>query len=206
MSEKTVHEIREEHARRAAEITGAYFDAKDRIRDEREPADGAYLDRLNAGQRRELLEEQKRERLGEAHRRAREAYEREVSRYQDEVARRRAELKERLFGVGGPEGASALSRAVLADDDELTLLMDAAVHAGNRDLARAVLVAADRRGRGDLLGRYFDEMDGEARPLYQEWSELPAEELLERQRESVDRVLPPPTYPGALDAPLRATT
>ena len=206
MSEKTVHEIREEHARRACRILSGYQDAKVAARETTEPRPGAYLARLYAGQRRSLLAEQKAERLDEAHRRAREAYEREVSRYQDEVARRRAELKERLFGVGGPEGASALSRAVLADDDELALLMDAAVHAGNRDLARAVLVAADRRGRGDLLGRYFDEMDGEARPLYKEWSELPAEELLERQRESVARVLPPPTDPGTLDAPLRATT
>ena len=202
---KSIRDIRQEHAERAGRIMGDYFDAKDRIRGEQEPADGAYLDRLTPGQRRALLAEQKAERLDEAHRRAREAYEREVSRYQDEVARRRAELKERLFGVGGPEGASALSRAVLADDDELTLLMDAAVHAGNRDLARAVLVAADRRGRGDLLGRYFDEMDGEARPLYKEWSELPAAELLERQRETGGGVLPPPD-PEALDAPLRATT
>ena len=202
---KSIRDIRQEHAERAGRIMGDYFDAKGRLRDEREPEAGMYLDRLDPGQRRALLQEQKLERAREAHRQARDAYEREVSRYQDEVARRRAELKERLFGVGGPEGASALSRAVLASDEELGMLMDVASHAGNRDLARAVLVAADRRDRGDLVARYLDEVDPEARALYGEWASLPGEEQLERQRDTIDRVLPP-VDPGTLEPSAQATT
>jgi hypothetical protein len=58
----------------------------------------------------------------------------------------------------------------------------------------SVFVAAQRRGLGDLMHRYFDEVDPEAGTLYQEWAELPGEEVLQRQRENVERVVQPPDY------------
>jgi hypothetical protein len=42
------------------------------------------------------------------------------------------------------------------------------------------------------MHRYFDEVDKRAGILYQEWSGSPAEEVLERQREGVGRVVQRP--------------
>ena len=206
MSEKTVHEIREEHARRAAEITGAYFDAKDAVRETTEPRAGAYLDRLAPQERMRVLREQKAEAAAEAYETARASYRAEVERYQREVGRRRARLRERLFGVDDPAAATTLARAATADEGELREMLGLAAQTGNEQLGKVVFAAAERRGLGDVLAEYFAGMDGEARELFREWSELPTEDAMRRQREGIDRVLPPPTYPGALDAPLRATT
>jgi hypothetical protein len=53
-------------------------------------------------------------------------------------------------------------------------------------------MAVLERKRG-LVACYFDKVDGEARYLYQEFRETPPPtEVLERQREGVDRILPPP--------------
>ena len=81
---------------------------------------------------------------------------------------------------------------VMADEGELQAYLDIAVQADNKDLARAVFVAAERRGSGDLMTRYFDEVDPEARELYQEFASVPPAEVLERQRENVQTVLPQP--------------
>ncbi len=79
-------------------------------------------------------------------------------------------------------------------------MLNIATHAGNQDLARAVFVAAEQRGLGDLMARYFDEVDPEARALYQEWTELPSAEALKRKSEKLptlvqkpdpDRLMPP---------------
>ena len=202
---KTIHEIKEEHGRNAATILTDYQDATQEIRAERDPEEGAYLKRLTPQQRWGLLREQKAGRADEAHRKTLEAYTAEVERYHDELAQRCTHLKGRLFGVEGPDGASALSRTVLASEGELTAYLDVAIQADNRGLARAVFVAAERRGSGDLMVRYFDEIDPEARTLYAEWSELPTEEILERQRENIERVVQPPDY-DRLTAYARATT
>jgi hypothetical protein len=202
---KTVHEIKEEHGRNAAAILTDYQDTTDQIRAEREPEEGAYLDRLTPQQRMGLLREQKAGRADEAHRQTLGAYREEVERYHDELAQRRTHLKGRLFGVEGPDGAAALSRTVLASEGELSAYLDVAIQAGNKDLARAAFVAAERKGLGAILLRYFDEVDNEARALYNEWSELPTEEVLERQRENIERVVQPPDY-DRLTAYARATT
>lgn len=191
---KTKDEIIQEHQRNASEIMLGYEDAKQEIREGMEPEEGAYLDRLTPEQHMRLLREQKGNRADEAHRQTLEAYTTEVERYQDELAQRRTHIKKRLFGVDGPDGAAALSRTVLASEGELTAYLDVALQAGNKDLARAVFVAAERRGSGDLMARYFDEVDPDARSLYAEWSELPTEEKLEQQRENIERVVQPPDY------------
>jgi hypothetical protein len=202
---KTIHEIKEEHGRNAATILTDYQDATQEIRAERKPEEGAYLDRLTPQQRFAALRQQKAGRADEAHRQTLEAYTAEVERYHSELAQRRTHLKGQLFGVEGPDGAAALSRTVLASDAELQAYLDVAIQADNRDLARAVFVAAERRGSGGLMARYFDEVEPGARALYNEWSELPTEEVLERQRENIERVVQPPDY-DRLTAYARATT
>jgi hypothetical protein len=49
-----------------------------------------------------------------------------------------------------------------------------------------------RLARSSLASRYFAEVDPDARALYQEWCELPAEEVIVRQADNLDRVIPPP--------------
>ena len=191
---KTVAEISQEHGRNAAGILTGYQDATDEIRETRELEEGAYLDHLTPEQRMGALREQKAGRADEAYQGTLEAYTAEVERYHSELAQRRTHLKKHLFGVAGPDGAAALSRTVLASEGELAAYLDVAIQAGNEDLARAVFVAAERKGFGDLMARYFDEVDNEARALYNEWSALPTEEALERQRESIERVVQPPDY------------
>ncbi len=186
---KTIHEILAEHSAKAGSIMTGYQDEIQQIRATKKPAEGAYLDRLTDGQRFQLLREEKARKAAEAHERTIREYTREVDRYHAELAKRTSTLKARLFGV---EDAGALSRAALADETELSTLLDVASQAGSEDLARAVLVAAHRRGAGDLMARYFDEVDPEARTLYQEWSDAPSAEVLERQRNSIARVVQMP--------------
>jgi hypothetical protein len=191
---KTTQDIIQEHQRNASALLIGYQDALSEIRESRDLEDGAYLDRLTDEQRMSVLRERKAERASEAHQQTLEVYREEVQRYQDELAQRRAHLKKRLFSVEGPDGAAALSRAITATEGELAAYLDVAEQAGNQDLARAAFVAAERRGLGDLMHRFFDEVDQEAGTFYQEWSQLPPGDVLQCQRESIERVVQPPDY------------
>ena len=53
------------------------------------------------------------------------------------------------------------------------------------------------------MGRFFDEVDPEARELYGEWRDVPAPELLERQRDTIERVVQMPD-PDSLTPPAYA--
>lgn len=194
---KTIHEIKAEHSAKAGGIMTRYQDEIREIRDQRTPPEGAYLDRLTDGQRLLLLREQKEQKAAEAHERTVREYGREVERYQAALSERAGALKSRLFGVGD---AGALARAATATDAELRGMLEDASLAGSEDLARAVLVAAHGRGAGDLMARYFDGADPEARELYAEWSDVPPAEILQRQRESVGRVVQMPD-PDSLTPP-----
>ena len=198
MTAKTVQEIQDSHGRTAAEILTGYHAEIDAIKEEREPEAGAYLDRLTDEQRMNLTREQKTERATAARREALEAYTAAVEGYHEGLKERQGHLKGRLFGVDGPDGAAALSRTVTASEGELAAYLDVAELSGNRDLARAVFVAAERRGSGDLMARYFDNVDPEARGLYEEWVSVPLAEVLERQREGVGTILPEPDPAGLM--------
>ncbi len=192
---KTIPEIREAFGRAQMEIIGGHRDALDAMRDEREPEAGAYLDRLTDEQRMNLHREQKTERARESHGAAVEAYTEALERYEGDLSRRTDELRERLFKV---ESADAGMKAALATDTDLGTMLEYAIQSSNGDIARAVFTAADQRGLGDLMARYFDRMDPDARELYSEWSEIPPAESLERQRESVGVVLPEPDPDGLM--------
>lgn len=199
---KGIGEIRAEHSAKAGEIMTRYQDTIEEIRAESKLPDGAYLDRLTDGQRFGLLRERKAQRAAEAHERAVREYGREVERYQGELSGRSDFLKGRLFGV---QDAGALARAATATNEDLAGLLEVANLAGNEDLARAAFVAAHKRGAGDLMAAYFDAVDPEARELYGEWADVPAPEILERQRGGADRVVQLPN-PDSLTLPATAHT
>ena len=202
MTDRPIPEMQAEHSERASEILSGYHAEIDQIKAEREPTEGAYLDRLEPEQRSTLLQEQKHSRAASAHETAYSEYSEEVGRYHEALQERTSWLKGRLFKVEGPDGAAALSRTVTATEGELSAFLDVAIQAENAELARAVFVAAERRGSGDLIARYFDEVDKEARDLYQEFRKAPSAEVLERQVEGIGRILPQPE-PGTLDATAR---
>ena len=199
---RTIREIKEAFGQSGAKIVNGHHETRLKIAAETEPAEGRYLDRLSFGERRGIMVEQKTGRVGESVRESREAYTAEVERYHKELSGRQDFLKGRLFGVGD---AGALSRAALATDAELGAMLEISAHAGNAELGRAVFVASEQRGLGDLMARYFDRVDPDARDLYGEWTEIPPSEVLERQLESVEALIPEPD-PAGLMPPAPATT
>jgi hypothetical protein len=151
---------------------------------------GMYLDRLSDQQRYELLREQKGQAVDEACARHREEYREQLERFGAELSERTNYLRERLFKVSD---TGAGSRAATANEDELAGMLDYAMLAGLGELGRAVFVAAEMRGLADLMGRYFSEIDPDARDLYNEWRQAPTPETLERQIEGVEQIVHRPS-------------
>jgi hypothetical protein len=201
--DRTIHELTEEYGMAASALLNGYHAEIDAIRATRNPETGGYLDQLNDEQRMTLLREQKAEKAQAVRAQAIEAAAAEHEQYERDVSERRALLKNRLFSVGGADGAAALARTVTASTDDLSALLDVALQAGNEELGRAVFVAAERRGSGDLMSRYFDEQSPEGRDLYAEWLDAPTDEMLERQRESIPVMVHEPGHEW-LTPPLRA--
>src|SRR5215211_3057709 len=189
MSDKTVSEIQQAFTESTANVLGGYFDQIDRLKAQRDLEEGRYLDQLSPEQRQSTLRNEKHQKATELTEKTREAYAAEVEQFHSALAKRTEHLMERLFKV---EDAGALSRAALATDAELGVLSELATRADNKELAKAVFVAAEQRGLGEHMASYFDQIDPEARELYSEWSELPPAEALERQADNVDAVLPIP--------------
>ncbi len=199
---KTIHEIKAEFGERSAGIANRYREELDAITAASSPEDGRYLDLLSAEERMRLLREQKAQRANEARSEALEGYRDELERYRLELNKRSSHLKARLFGVGD---ATALSAPVGKSEEQLREMLEVASHAGNADLARAVFVAADKRNLGDLMAEYFDKVDPEARDLYEEWRAIPPAEVLERQQESAELIIPN-ADPASLMPPARAAS
>ncbi len=196
---KTLKETMAKFGSSGAGTFNCYYEHLAELTAKREPEAGGYLDRLTAEQRMSLLREQKTERAREITRQAREDYAAEAERYHGELSRRTEYLRGRLFKV---EDAGALSRAALATDAELGAMLELAAHAGNAGLGRAVFVASEQRGLGDLMAAFFDRIDPEGRELYQEYTEIPPPEILERQARSVEALIPDPD-PDRLMPPAR---
>jgi hypothetical protein len=197
-TDRTIHEIKEEYGRQSAEIVNGYQAAITEIAAEG-PSEASvpHLEHLNRAQVNNIMLEQKMERAQERYREDLERWLARHDRYRAGLSARAEVLWERLFNVGD---STALGLASAADEAGLMRMLRHAAKAGNKDLARAVFVVAEEEGRGDLMARFFDEVDGEARELYQEWKEIPAPEDLEHQRQSIERIIRPPT-PERLMAP-----
>ncbi len=189
MSEKTIHENEATYGERAADIVSDWYETQDEITRSAVSVEGPHADLLTDDQRAEVVRTQKAERASAAAEGFREQY-RKLTRERNEAVRTRTSaLREQLFEV---EDAGALARAALASDAGLGSMLELAAHAGNRDLARAVFVAADQRGLGDLLSTYFERLDPEAGERYQEWKAAPTEEVLERRLADAETIFAPP--------------
>ncbi len=183
---KTVQEINAEHGKRAGELLTSVYDRLDDIRDGEELEHSSYLHRLSEEQKRQALQEQKVEKAEEHRREIIDAYKREVESYHARLARRQEEIEEELFG--GLD-SQTLAAAAAAADEALPRILQAAIAAGNAELARAAFVAAESRGLSEVVVPYL-EADPEAREVYQELKSIPSEEARERQLETVERVVP----------------
>jgi hypothetical protein len=185
---KTIGEIQEQFSSEGPAIINEYYSDVGEIRDLRSPADGSYLDRLTDEQRMALLQDQKMEEAVKAHEHAVSSYREQVEYYHRQLEKRTNHIREQLFKVGD---AGALSRAATATDAELGAMLEIAAQAQNAELGRAVFVAAEQRGLGDLMASYFDKLNPEGRGLYEEWTQIPPQEILDRQLD-VEAVLPAP--------------
>jgi hypothetical protein len=200
MTDKTIPEIKAAYSATTTEIVQGWHDTLDEIKAEREPEAGAYLERLTDAQRQELLSEQKGTRRDEERHHALEHYRDAHERYEVELSKRANYLRERLYKV---ESTTALSNAATSDEEGLSAMLNIASIAGDKTLARAVFVAADSRGLGEVVARFFDEVDPEGRELYQEWREAPSAEVLERQRAGIDTIIHRPDVHSLMPAPQR---
>ena len=187
MTERTIQEIQEQFSSEGPAIINNYHTELNEIRDIRQPEAGGYLDRLTDEQRMGLLREQKLEKAMEAHEHAFSSYREQVEYYHRQLEKRRAHLTDRLFKV---ESADAGMKAAVATEGELREMLEYATLAGNSDIARAVFTAAHKKNLGDLMSEFW-EADPEARELYQEYAEIPPQEILDRQLD-VEAVLPAP--------------
>jgi hypothetical protein len=178
MSEKTIQEIEAAFGERAAGILGAFYDAMDEISRQIESVEGPHAAILTDRQRAEIANTQKAERAGAKAEEYRREYQALMEERNEAVRTRRRALRKQLFGV---QDADALSRAALASDAELGAMLELAIHADNAELGRAVFTAAEQRGLGDLMNRYFERMNPEASALYQELRAAPSEEDLKRR-------------------------
>ena len=192
MSEKTIEQIRGEYRAEAVRLQNDRSARVDAIAALRRPeGDAYYLDRLDDAQRNQLLMEQKAALADEDRRQLQTEFRAVHETYAKELSERTAFLNRRLFGVEGPESASLLARAALASEDELSSLLDIAAQSGNAELGRVAFLTAHRRGLGDLMARYFAEVDPEAQPLYHEVNGAPAPETVQHQLENIDAMIPP---------------
>jgi hypothetical protein len=198
VSDKTIGEIQQEYSTRAAEILSRYHDALDEIKEDREPETGAYLDRLSDAQRNELLMEQKGTRVDQERARTIDEYTEHLESYHSELQSRAQWLHERLYKV---ENTTALANAAAAEEEALGTMLNIAAQAGDKDLARAVFVAADSRGLGEVVACYFDEVDPDARTLYNEWRQVPPREVLERQVSGVEQIIHRPSVDSLMPSP-----
>jgi hypothetical protein len=202
MTDKTIGQIQQHYGSAGAEILTRYHDTLDEIKEDRDLEPGAYLDRLNDHQRLELLREQKSRQVDEARARTIDEYREHLQRAHAELEERASKLRDRLYKV---ENTTALSNAATADEEGLSAMLDIATHAGDKTLTRAVLVAAENRSLGDLVGRYFDEVDPDARELYNEWRQVPPAEVLERQVQSVEQLVHRPSVDSLMPSPRVST-
>jgi hypothetical protein len=200
-TERTIGGIKEDYGRESAEIANGYQAAITEIAAEG-PESIPNLEYLNHAQVHNIILEQKMERARE---RYQEDLERGLSRhneYRTELGKRTQYLEGELFKVEGDEGGRMLSDAARASDEQLSKMLQSAIRSSNRELGRVVFGEAESRKLGDLMARYCEAFP-EAREFYNEWRETPTEEELEYQRESIERIIRPPT-PERLTAPWAA--
>jgi len=72
------------------------------------------------------------------------------------------------------------------------VLLELTARSSNAELGRAVFVAAEQRGLGNLLASYFDNLTPEALELCEEWRQLPDESTLQKERDDIERVVEMP--------------
>jgi hypothetical protein len=188
---RTVQAILEDAGTRGSGLVNGYLDTLDELRSKRELDQGTYKDDLTPEQQRSVLLKSKVAEAADKRAAVKEAYTENLRPTHEALAKRREALREDLYAIKDP---ALLTRAVLCTEDELRNLTAVAVQIGGSgsDLLKSCLVAAERRGMGDVLNTIFEEHP-EFGELYQEWHALPPKEALKRQLEGVDRVIPEPT-------------
>jgi hypothetical protein len=184
MTDKPIQEIQATYSKEASEKLRGWFARTDEIATETNLEPSAHLEYMDPPQLSRLLRDQIEKKLDEE----RAAHVKEATaafdRFQKNHEARTAWLDLRLFDV---EGADQLvANAVMATDEQLAQLLDAAKRTNSLNLARVVFGEAERRGGlPEIVEGYF-EMDPEARELLEERRQAASQEGLERRREGIE--------------------
>jgi hypothetical protein len=104
-------------------------------------------------------------------------------RFREEHEMRAAWLELRLYRV--EDADQMVANAVMATDEQLARLLDAAKRTNSLNLAKVVFAEAQKRNLPEVIEDYF-EMDPEARLLLEEWHQAQSPEDLERRRSSIE--------------------
>lgn len=196
-------EVQQEHAKNSATIAHSYKDALDEIR-AINTLEGPYVDRLDGGQYRAALRELKETQAEEKRAKCAADYEAELVRHEQNVAALRQPLQQRLYGLS-EAGTAAIPGLAASSPETVAETLEVAIMSGNKDLARAAFAIASHRGLGDVQSRYFNEVDPDARPVYESYLQLPGDEQLAERRRNVARLFPNPS-PEYLMPPAKGTT
>jgi hypothetical protein len=180
----TIYEIEAEFGEGSSKRLRDWYARADEIIASANLEPGPHLECMDPPQRSQLLRDQIEAKLDEE-RAAR--VEEATSRFDDfclEYEARRAWLDLRLFDVEGAD--QMVASAVMATDEQLARLLDAAKRTNSLTLAKVVFGEAQRRGGlPEIVEAYF-AMDPEARELLEEWHQALSPEDLERRRSSIE--------------------
>ena len=190
MTKRTIQEIEASYSERATRLLRGWYERRDVIAGATEAVEGPHAELLTGAQRAEAAYQQKAERAGAEAEGCRREYLELTEERNAAVRARVRSLHKEVYAV---EGADVLSRAALATDAQLGAMTELAATTGNVELGRAVFVAAEQRGLGEVTSRYLDAMGEDARQAYEELRAAPSEESMERKLEDADKLFPAPT-------------
>jgi hypothetical protein len=180
----TIQEIRASYDQQSAGRLSEWYRRVEEIASEREPEGGELLDYLNPQQRGEVLLDQMSKKVDEERAARIEEAMSAFDAFQDKHEMRAAWLDLRLFHV--EDAGQMVASAVMASDEQLAQLLEAAKRTNSLDLARVVFGEAERRGGlPEIIEGYF-EMDLEARDLLEESRQAFSPEDLERKRGTIE--------------------
>jgi hypothetical protein len=115
-------------------------------------------------------------------------------RFQEEHEARVVTLDFRLYHVEG--GGPMAANAVMASDEELSRMLNAAIRPHSYGLAKVVFGEAVGRNLPEVVERYCTEMDPEARELLEERRQALSPEDLERRRGDIETLFGKPDLSG----------
>jgi hypothetical protein len=186
----TIPEIRASYDQESARRLSEWHSTVDEIASEHEPEENELLEYMSPAQRGEVLLDQMEARI-ERERAARiEEAAAALDAFEEKHEMRLAWLDLCLYHVEGAD--QIVASAVMASDEQLVRMLDAAIRTTSLDLGKVVFAEAQSRNLPELMERYFTEMDPEARELLEERRQALSPGSFERKRADIETMFSKP--------------